>query len=268
MHLFDHTTGGVQLRIFIEDLGNLPQLLCVLVIGPTEERSGASHSLSLTHPVGSDRAGVASGIRPLCNHQGPWGGGLSLTVRDLLGFVILGFRKILERLPDLVVSGMNHGANLGEDVLYSGTVAAAREAALHGIPSFAVSTLGKQKNDFEHASEVLRHLVEFLWSRVEGGTFLNINIPEGQPGEYRFTRQGSRRITSGIAEKTDLRGRTYYWIGADQSQWMVAPDSDYEAILGGRISITPMHLVQTDYQTLADLQQLGLGALDSLESSK
>ena len=99
-------------------------------------------------------------------------------------------------------------------------------------------------------------------------TFLNINIPEGQPGEYRFTRQGSRRVTSGIAEKTDLRGRPYYWIGADQSQWIVAPDSDYEAILGGRISITPMHLVQTDYQTLADLQQLELGVLDWLESSK
>ena len=238
--------GLEMARRALEGLGR------VVVVAPTEERSGASHSISLTHPVRiehleSDRY-ATTGTPVDC--------------------VILGFRKILERLPDLVVSGMNHGANLGEDVLYSGTVAAAREAALHGIPSFAVSALGKQKNDFEHASGVLRHLVEFLWSRVEGGTFLNINIPEGQPGEYRFTRQGSRRVTSGIAEKTDLRGRTYYWIGADQSQWMVAPDSDYEAILGGRVSITPMHVAQTDYRTLEDLQQLELGVLDSLESSQ
>ena len=238
--------GLEMARRALEGLGR------VVVVAPTEERSGASHSLSLTHPVRIEHLEADR----------------YATTGTPVDCVILGFRKILERLPDLVVSGMNHGANLGEDVLYSGTVAAAREAALHGIPSFAVSALGKQKNDFEHASGVLRHLVEFLWSRVEGGTFLNINIPEGQPGEVRFTRQGSRRVTSGIAEKTDLRGRTYYWIGADQSQWMVAPDSDYEAILGGRISITPMHLVQTDYQALANLQQLELGALDSLESSK
>ena len=238
--------GLEMARRALEDLGR------VVVVAPVEERSGASHSLFLTQPVRiehleSDRY-ATTGTPVDC--------------------VILGFRKILERFPDLVVSGINHGANLGEDVFYSGTVAAAREAALHEIPSFAVSTLGKQKSDFEHASGVLGRLVESLWSRVEGGTFLNINIPEGRPDEYRFTRQGSKRVTSGIAEKTDLRGRTYYWIGPDQSQWMISPDSDYEAILGGRVSITPMQLVQTDYQKLADLQQLELDALDSLESSK
>ena len=238
--------GLEMARRALEDLGR------VVVVAPVEERSGASHSLSLTQPVRiehleSDRY-ATTGTPVDC--------------------VILGFRKILERFPDLVVSGINHGANLGEDVFYSGTVAAAREAALHEIPSFAVSTLGKQKSDFEHAGGVLGRLVESLWSRVEQGTFLNINIPEGRPDEYRFTRQGSRRVTSGIAEKTDLRDRTYYWIGPDQSQWMITPDSDYEAILGGRVSITPMQLVQTDYQKLADLQQLELDALDSLKSSK
>ena len=238
--------GLEMARRALEDLGR------VVVVAPVEERSGASHSLSLTQPVRiehleSDRY-ATTGTPVDC--------------------VILGFRKILERFPDLVVSGINHGANLGEDVFYSGTVAAAREAALHEIPSFAVSTLGKQKSDFEHAGGVLGRLVESLWSRVEEGTFLNINIPEGRPDEYRFTRQGSRRVTSGIAEKTDLRGRTYYWIGPDQSQWMITPDSDYEAILGGRVSITPMQLMQTDYQRLAELQQLKLDVLDPLGSSK
>ncbi len=224
----------------------------VVVVAPVDERSGASHSLSLTQPVRIEHIEADR----------------YATTGTPVDCVILGFRKILERFPDLVVSGINHGANLGDDVFYSGTVAAAREAALHEIPSFAVSALGKQKKDLEHASGVLRHLLESLWPRVEGGTFLNINIPEGQPRKYGFTRQGSKRVTSGIAEKTDLRGRTYYWIGPDQSQWTITPDSDYEAILGGRVSITPMHLVQTDYQTLAALQQLELDALESLEGNK
>ena len=237
--------GLEMARRALEGLGR------VVVVAPAEERSGASHSLSLTQPVRIEH--IASDRYA--------------TTGTPVDCVILGFRKILGRFPDLVVSGINHGANLGEDVLYSGTVAAAREAALHEVPSFAVSALGKQEEDFEHASRILRHLIKSLWARVGKGTFLNINVPEGQPGEYRFTRQGSRRITSGIAEKTDLRGRTYYWIGPDQSQWMVTPDSDYEAVLGGLTSVTPMQLIQTDYTMLASLKELDLDAVDLLEPS-
>ena len=153
--------------------------------------------------------------------------------------LIFALRKLMPRSPDLVISGINSGPNLGDDILYSGTVAAAREAALYGIPAVAVSLVAKGEDlDYGPAARFIRDLVkEFYPERTPRGTALNVNIPQGQPGAYRFTRQGSKRAWSSIEEKRDPRGRRYYWIGRDESEVLVEADTDYQAINDGVVSL-------------------------------
>jgi 5'-nucleotidase len=157
-------------------------------------------------------------------------------------------------MPDLVVSGINHGPNLGDDILYSGTVAAAREAALYGVPSMAVSTVRPGRPVLEKAAHfVLRLMDDIVLDTFPPGLFLNVNVPDGGRLEYRFTRQGSKRADSAVEEKKDPRGRSYYWIGADLSKWRVETDTDYEAIQDGYISVTPLQRDQTNYKALESL---------------
>jgi 5'-nucleotidase len=213
----------------------LSRLGRVIVVAPSEERSGSSHSLTMHQPVR-----ISSSEEDVYAVTG--------TPVDC---VIFALRKILPRLPDLVVSGLNHGPNLGDDVLYSGTVGAAREAALAGVPSLAVSLLGSKKEEFVAAAEfVVRLISEVRAEKLPEGLFLNINVPRGCPSEYRFTRQATKRADSAVEEKKDPRGRTYYWIGADLGQWNVHADSDYQAVQNGLISVTPLQRDQTDYRAL------------------
>lgn len=227
---------GVEARGLLSLKEHLRQLGEVFVVAPSEEKSAASHSLTIHHPIRAmevDR-----------NHFA-----LTGTPADCVLFAI---RKLMEQPPDLVISGINHGANLGEDILYSGTVAGAREASLHGIPALAVSLVnGGVTQDFTFAAEYTCRLVRELWpAQIPGGAYLNVNIPSGTPNGYRFTRQGSKRTISAIQEKRDPRGRAYYWIGPDESEWAIEADTDYHAIQEGLVSITPLHRDQTDYRAL------------------
>lgn len=219
----------------------------VVTVAPDEERSAASHSLTIHDPIRlievSEDDYTLTGTPADC--------------------VIFALRKLMLRSPDLVISGINSGPNLGDDVLYSGTVAAAREAALYGIPAVAVSLVGKGEDlDYGPAARFIRDLVkEFYPDRTPRGTALNVNIPPGKPGAYRFTRQGSKRAWSSIEEKMDPRGRRYYWIGRDESEVLVESDTDYQAISDGVVSITPLQHDQTDYRTL---KLLGNNTTDAL----
>ncbi|MGH9340170.1 MAG: 5'/3'-nucleotidase SurE [Acidobacteriota bacterium] len=210
----------------------------VVVVAPSEERSAVSHGLTIHHPI---RVIELSG-----NHYALTG--------NPADCVIFAVRKLLRRMPDIVVSGINHGPNLGDDVLYSGTVAGAREAALYGIPSMAVSLAALQASpDFKPAAGFVRQLIrEFYPERFLAGTFLNVNVPEGEIKEYRFTRQGTKVADSAIEEKHDPRGRKYYWIGRDESEWVIEADTDYHAIQDKVVSITPLHHDQTDYRSLKE----------------
>lgn len=208
----------------------------IVVVAPAEERSAASHALTIHQPI------RVKEIQE--NHYS-----LTGTPVDCVLFAV---RKLLPRLPDLVVSGINCGPNLGDDILYSGTVAAAREAALYRIPALAISLVTRKEcPDYGPATRFVRRLTEeFYPERIPQGTFLNVNIPEGELREYRFTRQGSKLVASSIQEKSDPRGRTYYWIGPDESEWVIEADTDYQAIRHGVVSITPLQRDQTDYRTL------------------
>ena len=213
----------------------------VVMVAPDEERSAASHALTIHDPI---RVMEVSENNYL----------LTGTPADC---VIFALRKLMPRFPDLVISGINSGPNLGDDILYSGTVAAAREAALYGIPAVAVSLVAKGEDlDYGLAARFIRDLVkEFYPERTPRGTALNVNIPQGQPGAYRFTRQGSKRAWSSIEEKRDPRGRRYYWIGRDESEVLVEADTDYQAINDGVVSITPLQHDQTDYRALKILSE-------------
>ena len=162
---------------------------------------------------------------------------------------------MLPIIPDLVVSGINHGANLGDDVTYSGTVAAAMEANLMGIPAIAFSLASfKQDTFFPDAAQIaLRVARQVLSNGLPSDTFLNVNIPNCKLAEMRsmlITRQGKRSFIGKIVDKTDPRGRKYFWIGSEEPHLNDEEGTDFHAINRMHISITPLHLDLTNHNSL------------------
>jgi 5'-nucleotidase len=210
----------------------------VTVVAPDSERSATSQSITIHAPLRihafDDRHYSVSG-----------------TPADS---VIVALHKLLAEKPDLVVSGINPGANLGENVIYSGTVAAALEATLHGVPSIAVSFASRTHLEFESSAAFAAQLAaKVLEDGLPPGVMLNVNVPRGEVCGVRITRQ-SRKITQNIIfEKKDPRGRPYYWQDETVAFDNVEPDSDYAAILAREISITPLQVDRTDYASLDQL---------------
>jgi len=158
----------------------------------------------------------------------------------------------------LLVSGINKGANLGDDVTYSGTVSAAMEGTLLGIPSIAVSLVGRGNFDFTTAATCAQRIAQWvLRDGLPADTLLNVNVPQlddgAAPRGIRVTRMGRRRYGDAIVEKTDPRGRKYYWIGGEELDFVEAEGTDFFAVQEGFISVTPIHLDLTNYGSFAAL---------------
>ncbi len=212
----------------------LEQVGEVTVVAPASEQSATAHSLTLTRPL---RA------RQLAARRYTVDG----TPTDC---VMLALTKILPERPDIVVSGINHGANLGDDVTYSGTVAGALEASIFRLPGIAVS-LTAREGDFTHAARFAANLTaRVLAEGLPECTILNVNIPPGEIRGARLTSQGVASATPEIIEGVDPRGRQYYWIGVQKLSWKEDRSSDYAAIGDGLVSITPLRTDLTDYRTL------------------
>jgi 5'-nucleotidase len=206
----------------------------VFVVAPASEQSATAHSLTLSRPL---RARKISERRYSVDG----------TPTDS---VTLALTKILPERPDIVVSGINHGANLGDDVTYSGTVAGALEASVFKLPGIAVS-LNAREGDFTHAANFAADLTRrILKDGLPEGTILNVNVPVGEIRGASFTHQGIKIARVKIVEGVDPRGREYYWIGEQEVSWKQDPGSDYEAIEKGLVSITPLRTDMTDYRTL------------------
>jgi 5'-nucleotidase len=174
--------------------------------------------------------------------------------------VNLAVNEILPRRPDLVVSGINRGGNLGDDVTYSGTVSAAMEGTLVGIPSIALSQLGEAHFHFETSARFATRLVRQVYRfGLPPDTLLNVNVPDLPPPAVkgvRVTCLGKRIFDSNnIIKKEDPRGKTYYWIAGNRVSWEERKDTDQEAVESGRISVTPVHLDLTNYTALAALRE-------------
>jgi 5'-nucleotidase len=160
------------------------------------------------------------------------------------------------------MAGINKGPNLGEDMTYSGTVSVAMEGTLLGIPSMAFSLMGRAGFDFRVAAAFARVLAgHVLGVGLPADTILNVNVPEGEPGQvqsFTLTRQGRRRYGNAVVEKVDPRDRKYYWIGSDDLGFVDEVGTDFAAVTRGLISITPIHMDLTNYQSLDRLGDLSL----------
>jgi 5'-nucleotidase len=224
-----HAAGITALAEALADLGD------VYVIAPDREQSTVGHALTLHRPLRADRRGERRFA-------------VNGTPSDCVNLGVLG---LLSETPALVVSGINHGSNLGDDVTYSGTVSAAMEGTLLGVPSVAVS-LENPEAGFAEAARIARlvaarALVEGLPPR----TLLNVNVPAVTPKGIRLTHLGHRVYTEKVVEQTDPRGRTHYWIGAGPPQWDQSDATDMAAVHDGYASITPLHLDLTHFGALA-----------------
>ncbi|NBO63610.1 MAG: 5'/3'-nucleotidase SurE [Acidobacteria bacterium] len=210
----------------------------VVVVAPASEQSATAHSLTLTRPLRvrqiDERRYTVDGTPTDC--------------------VTLALTKILPEPPDVVVSGINHGANLGDDVTYSGTVAGALEAAVFKLPGIAVS-LAARDGDFSHAARYAAELTrKVLAQGMPPGTILNVNVPVGEIRGACLTHQGVKMAELRIQEGVDPRGKSFYWIGEQIVSWKDDPGSDFEAIARGLVSITPLRIDLTDYQYLDSLR--------------
>jgi 5'-nucleotidase len=215
----------------------------VVVVAPDRERSAVSHSLTLHRPLRVQEIG-----------RGRYA--VDGTPTDCVNLAVNG---ILPRRPALVASGINKGANLGDDVTYSGTVSAAMEGTLLGIPSLAVSLIGQPPYDFTIAATFAQRLAGWVVARgLPADTLLNVNVPEDGGGRHGFalTRMGRRRYGDAIVEKVDPRGKKYYWIGGEELQLVDEEGTDFHAVSQGLISITPIHLDLTNYKSFDVLKAL------------
>jgi 5'-nucleotidase len=225
----------------------LAPLGTVSIIAPDREQSASSHALTLHRPLRVRR--IADGVMSVDG-----------TPTDA---VLLGVHGFLKRKPALVVSGINHGPNMGSDVMYSGTVAAASEGTFLGIPSVAISlaTWGPAA-DFAPAARVARNLVRDLLRRgLSPHSCLNVNVPAipyEQIKGVRVTRLGKRVYRDVIVEKTDPRGKLYYWIGGEEPTWEHDEASDFTAVEEGFISVTPLLFELTDYKEIVNLESRGV----------
>ena len=224
------------LRALVESLRGVGTLT---VVGPHEERSGAAQSITLKSPI-------------ICEQVAEREWAVHGTPTDAM---ILALHRILPEHPDVVISGINRGANMGENVYYSGTVGAAMEAIINRIPAIAISLAHRGKEfDYAPAAKFARKLVEqVLREKTPDGVLLNVNVPQAWRGEVRFTRQSEKITRNLLKDGTDPRGRAYYWLHEQTIKDDIAPDTDYAAVFDGAISITPLQLDRTHNESLNHL---------------
>lgn len=214
----------------------------VIIVAPHIEASAIGHALTLRRPLRMER--LANGAYEVDG-----------TPTDCVN---VAYTQLYEQPPDLILSGINKGYNLGDDVTYSGTVSGALEGALLGVPSIAVS-LERSSGvyDFTHAAEAAATVGEAVLERgLPGRTFININVPSGTPRGMRVTVQAKRNHITVVAERMDPRGRPYYWIEEGQNEWEPHDQSDYQAVRDGYVSLTPLQPDLTAYDAMDFVENL------------
>ncbi len=238
-HVLISNDDGIDafgLRALEEALAGLPGFR-VTTVAPATQQSATSRCMTLNRPLRVRACGT-----------GRWA--VSGTPTDT---VMVALGKILrDDLPDFVLAGINHGPNLGEDVHYSGTVAAAMEGCVQGLPAAAISLADWRPTDFGAAAAFVRRMLPELIARpLPTGTMWNINVPNGPESALkglRVTRQGSRTYHDVINDMTDPRGRPLVWIAGKGPAWVENDDSDYVAVRDGYVSLTPLKIDLTDHE--------------------
>lgn len=234
----DDGVNAKGIKALVNELTNIAE---VETVAPDRNRSAASNSLTLMRPLRVSR--LDNGFYSV---QG--------TPTDCVHLAVTGF---LDPSPDMVVSGINDGANLGDDILYSGTVAAAMEGRFLGLPAIALSMVGENISHFQTGAKVARELVSKLKSMpLPSSAILNVNIPDIPFEElkgYEITRLGSRHCSEPLVEQLDPRGQKMYWVGPPGAEQDAGSGTDFHAIRRGYVSITPLQLDMTHYDLFSKL---------------
>lgn len=240
-----YTSEGIQvLADALEGLGE------VWVVAPNSEQSAVSHALTLDRPLRIERLAekriTVDGTPTDC---------VAIGISNLMS----------DRAPDLVVSGINFGYNMGADVHYSGTVSAAFEGVILGVPAMAVSLGVGEGLSFHVAAKFAREVAGWILDHgLPPDTLLNVNVPLGEPLGVRLTRLGVRRYTEGVIESTDPRGRQIFWIGGGHPVWEPIPGTDFHEVASGFVSVSPLHLDMTDRRGLERLTESGPAWIDAV----
>jgi 5'-nucleotidase len=241
MKILVSNDDGYQSPGLLALVAALESIAEVAVVAPDRDRSGASNSLTLDMPLRAIRTERGS-IR------------VNGTPTDCVHLAITG---LLEREPDLVVAGINHGPNLGDDVIYSGTVAAATEGRFLGLPAIALSMDAFEPQHLDTAARVGVRLVERLQAEpLESNLILNVNVPDipyDQLKGFAATRLGHRHKAEPVTASRDPRGRTVYWVGPAGPEQDAGPGTDFYAVRSGYVSITPLQVDLTRHQSLDSL---------------
>lgn len=212
----------------------------VTVAAPAREQSATSHSLTLHRPL-------------RIHKKGPQDYAIDGTPTDC---VMLGTSVLMKKRPDLIVSGINRGGNLGDDVHYSGTVAAAVEGGIMGIPAIAISQLGRENFDFSVAVQFAKKIVKAVQkNKLPSGTILNVNVPEKAKSlDFEICKTGKRNYGEVYDERIDPRGKPYYWIGGNLYEFQDIPGSDCNVIMKNKISVTPLKVNVTSESFLETMK--------------
>jgi 5'-nucleotidase len=231
----------------------LSEIAEITVVAPDRNRSGASNSLTLVNP-----------LRVSQTDNGFYS--VNGTPTDCVHLAVTGLLE--DNMPDMVVSGINEGSNLSDDVLYSGTVAAATEGRFLGLPSIAISLAGPKCQHYETAAQIAKLLVLHLSTDpLPQNTILNVNVPDLPWDDLRgfqVTRLGTRHIAEPTIKTKDPRGRPIYWVGQPGPEEDAGPGTDFHAVKFGFVSITPLHLDLTHYKAFEQLS----GWIKTLEMVK
>jgi len=230
-----HSEGIQALEAAMNEIGD------VYVVAPESEMSGASHSLTLARPLRirqiDERHWTVDGTPTDC---------VTLAVNRILS---------ADERPHICVSGINHGANLGDDATYSGTVAGAMEATILGVPGLAFSLVATRSHDFTESARVAIDVTrKALVEGIPAWTLLNVNIPKGTPKGIRVTKQGFKEARPVISEHIDPRGKPYYWIGEVREGFRAEGGTDFEAVDEGYVSVTPMRSDLTNHAALEGMK--------------
>lgn len=220
----------------------------IVVVAPDSERSATSQAITVHHPIRVDQHCIE--IPHICAWR------IGGTPTDCVKIAV---ESLLDKRPDLVVSGINQGPNLGTDVLYSGTVSAAIEAVLHGIPAIAVSLDSWEDFDFRPAARFVKRLINYMTTNsLPPDTLLNVNVPGKNESDFagvEITKLGTRQYVNTFDKRTDPRGRTYYWMGGSVVDSNNDEDTDVVAIKQSKISVTPIHFDLTNYNIMGILRE-------------
>ncbi|MGI9952522.1 5'/3'-nucleotidase SurE [Moorellaceae bacterium AZ2] len=226
---------------------HLSSIATVFIVAPERERSAIGHGITMHKPLRVTETLLGENLRGLAVNGTP------------ADCVKLALDALVPRPPDIVISGINRGENLGTDVLYSGTVSGAIEGCINGIPSLAVSLAGEGEPDYRLAASFVVSLCREIPNLgLPADTLLNINIPNLPPEQVAgvaFTRLGRRRYVNTVERRYDPRGRVYFWLGGEVQDLDPEPETDIGAVQGRCISITPIHLDLTNHPFLAQLRR-------------